>query len=274
MNDDPEVEKLLSGGGYEEILDSLAIMHPRVAAILKRAQHNRNLKIRALFGNSRLRGLEELIWFLETVRDEMERHPTLSRLAFLVERARADYEIGIEAMLAEMRDVVFNAMRDVMEIDYLLKDFTHEPAHIDEWLAMSPDKLLSKFMPGCLRKRQAKRLGIKPEELPTTKDYKGHSRFLHANPRSNPLGDKGVLSLPGSDAGPFQVDTSFWDMYRHGVDLILTIRVLFTTIGETDKESILSDDYLQEFIVANDEVRAAEQYFFSQLKMRALNDSG
>ena len=72
---------------------------------------------------------------------------------------RANYEMGIEAALAEMRDLVFNAMRDVMEIEYLLIDFTHNPEHINEWLGMPFDKPMRKFSPVQLPRGEPNVLG-------------------------------------------------------------------------------------------------------------------
>ena len=46
----------------------------------------------------------------------------MSEVAFLIRRAAADYEMAIEAALSGMNTVVFDAMRDVMEIEYLQID--------------------------------------------------------------------------------------------------------------------------------------------------------
>jgi hypothetical protein len=177
---------------------------------------------------------------------------------------RADYEMGIEAALSDMRDLVFSAMRDVMEIEYLLIDFTHNPEHIDEWLGMPFGKTMRKYSAAHLRERQAKRLGMKPDDLPTKSDYDGHSKFLHANPFRNPMGPKGVIRRPRTEPERFLTDSGFWDMYQHGSSMISTVRNLLSVNGIAGNAEIFSDDKLQSFISADIEVMALQKVFLDQ----------
>ena len=55
-------------------------------------------------------------------------------MAFLVERAEADFQTAIEATLSGYQGVAADAMRDVMEIECLLLDFAVNGGGADEWL--------------------------------------------------------------------------------------------------------------------------------------------
>ena len=255
--------------GYEELLNDLGKTRPQIASVLKRAHTNRVKKLSRMQTGMRLHGLEEFLNFLELACAEMSRLPKLSKLAFLIHRAKADYEVAIEATFSEMRDVVFDSMRDVMEIEYLLKDFTEAPDHIDEWLSQSLDDPPGKFSPANLRKRQAQILGIEPSDLPTTKDYKAHSRFLHVNPYPNPFGGKGVLDgeAASSDLFLFSSDSSFWDMYGHASSLIESIRAILLAAGDKVNPDVLSDDQLSEFRAAHVQVKDLERMSYIMLEI-------
>jgi hypothetical protein len=261
VTDQDDIESFFADKSYDEVLTLLPEVMPRVGEVLQRAHDHRSERVRTLFIHKRLHGLENLFWYLEASRDEMAAHPTMHRVAFLIERVRANYEMGIEAALSEMRDLVFNAMRDVMEIEYLLTDFTHNPEHIDEWLGMPFSKPMRKFSAAQLRERQAKRLGIKSDDLPTKRDYDGHSKFLHANPFRNPMGPKGVIKPPRTPPEIFLTDSGFWDMYQHGFGMIAVIREFFLANEVTGKEEIFSDDHLRGFFSANAEVMAVQEAF-------------
>ncbi|KIZ17579.1 hypothetical protein [Streptomyces natalensis] len=70
--------------------------------------------------------------------------PELSKLAFIVERTHADFMTALEATLSGYFSVASDAMRDVLEIQYLLMDFAINPGHADDWLTM----LIEKAAPG------------------------------------------------------------------------------------------------------------------------------
>jgi hypothetical protein len=98
-----------------------------------------------------------------------------------------------------------------MEIEFVLRDFYFEPAHITEWLECSDKERNDRFRPAVLRQRYAARLGKQPKDLGEAADYKGHSLFLHVSPHLNPFGGPGLVA----DNSPFGADSCFWELFEH-----------------------------------------------------------
>src|SRR5437016_920089 len=119
---------------YETLLKTMETSHPRLAPILLAAARNRTARLRMYHKGLRLRGLDELLLYLDRVEESFKTHPELEKVRTLVWRARGDFEVSTEAALSAMPAVVLDFMRDVMEIELLLRDFASEPARIDEWI--------------------------------------------------------------------------------------------------------------------------------------------
>ena len=141
------------GLSYESVLSQLAGERPRLAAALERAEKQRSRRTASLLTGARLKGVEELLQYLDELAEAFRASPQLSRLAFLVARTLADFETAVEATLSGYLAVAADAMRDVMEIENLLLDFAVNPDHIDEWLASDDRTRMRKFMPVKVRER-------------------------------------------------------------------------------------------------------------------------
>jgi hypothetical protein len=74
-------------------------------------------------------------------------------LKFLIDRTIADFETALEATLSGYWAVTFDAMRDVLEIQFLPMDFALTFAHITEWLDADDRTLKNKFEPASVRQR-------------------------------------------------------------------------------------------------------------------------
>ena len=85
-----------------------------------------------MLGGVRLKGYEELIGHLEDLERVFEKSRRLRSISFLVGRARGDFHTALEAALSGFHAVAFDAMRDVMEIEFLFREFYYEPNHIEE----------------------------------------------------------------------------------------------------------------------------------------------
>jgi hypothetical protein len=133
-----------------------------------------------------------------------------------VGRARGDFQTALEATLSGFHSVAHDAMRDVMETEFLLREFYHEPKHIGEWLHCTPKQRNEGFRPGLLRQRHARRIGKEPQDLGEASDYRAHSTFLHVSPYRNPFGGPG---LADSDV-PFAADSCFWEIFEHARRLV------------------------------------------------------
>jgi hypothetical protein len=198
------------------LLNNLAKAHPRAAAHLSRAQANREQRLAAYFSGARLKGYEELIEHLERLEPVFHRSRKLRGIAFLIGRARGDFHTALEAALSGFHSVAHDSMRDVMEIEFLLRDFYYEPSHIGQWLSCTAKERNNRFRPAILRQRHAKRLGKEPQDLREALDYQGHSMLLHVSPYPNPFGGPGL----GTPSMPFADDSCFWEIFEHGRRLL------------------------------------------------------
>src|SRR5437899_3184157 len=117
---------------YEQLLEQVRATAPQVGKALVRAHKNRIRELNRYLNEDTLRkhfpgsyftGLEEVYCVLDAIREAYERSEALKDIAFLVKRVRADFESAVDASLAGFNGVVLDTMRDVMEVEYLLRDF-------------------------------------------------------------------------------------------------------------------------------------------------------
>ncbi len=210
---------------YDELLTQLAVTQPRVAKALTAAHDNRRRNLAAYASGARLAGLNELLIHLDLVRQSLADHGLDYKVGFLLNRAAADFETAVEAALAGYVGVAHDAMRDIMEIEFLLRDFAAAPDYLDRWLTSSDAERRTFFSANQLRQRHAGRLGVTVEKLPEHTDYKGHSVVLHVTPARTPFHAKGL----SSSEVPFGVDMAFWDIFQHAHRLLFTIHDLLLT---------------------------------------------
>lgn len=157
------------------LLRELAKTHPKTATHLSRAQSNRQERLFRYLAGARLKGYEELITHLEELEPVFKRNRKLRGISFLISRASGDFHTALEAALSGFHSVAHNAMRDVMEIEFLLREFYYEPQHIEQWVICTRKERNDRFRPAVLRQRHANRMGKQPEDLPEASDYRGHT---------------------------------------------------------------------------------------------------
>lgn len=121
---------------YEQLLVRLAHLRPRTVAALRDADRRRREQLRLLLSGARLRGVEELLVHLDALAAHWEADANLTSLAFLPTRLADDFETAVEATLSGYLAVAADAMRDVMEIENLLWDFSADPTLVGRWLSM------------------------------------------------------------------------------------------------------------------------------------------
>lgn len=197
---------------YSEQLRALSETHPRLAASLGRAHENRVERLESYQRGLRFAGLEELLEHFQQLEGVYQKSRKLRRLTFLVRRLQGDFCTAIEAGLSGYLAVAIDAMRDVMEIELLLREFYWEPGSIETWLNADGREQHRNFRPAVLRERHAARVGKSADQLADYIDYKGHSMFLHVTPTPSILGGPGI----SSPWLPFGDDACFWEMYEHG----------------------------------------------------------
>ena len=133
------------------LLRELARTYPKSAAHLSKAQSNREVRLLWYLEGPRvkgyLRGYEELIEHLEELEQVFEKSRRLRNISFLIGRARDDFHTSLEAALSGYHSVAGDAMRDVMEIELLLREFYYEPKHIEDWVSFKHKDRMRKFRP-------------------------------------------------------------------------------------------------------------------------------
>jgi hypothetical protein len=211
---------------YAVALSMLKETHPQLVQVLSGAHRNRALRLSAYARGARLAGAEELLQHLDAVESTFLGTEKLARVAFLIGRARDEFAISIDAALSGMHRVAHDAMRGVMEIEFLLRDFAAEPTHVDDWLACTPKRRYDQFRPAVLRQRHANRLGIPVADVAEAVDYKAHSETLHVSPVPHPFAPSGIDS-----SSPSAGDACFWDMFEHARRLLIAIHNMALNVG-------------------------------------------
>lgn len=201
---------------YSILLKELRKSHPELHAALDHAHRNRETRLSSYQNGIRLKGIEELLVHLRKLHDAFERSNDLRPIAFLLFRAYADFQTALEASLSGFNSIAADSMRDVMEIEFLLREFYFEPDNIHKWLTCSEEERLNNFRPGVLRQKYANRVGKQPKDLMEAFDYKGHSISLHVSPGFNPFGGPGLIP----PQLPFGDDAGFWEIFEHARRLV------------------------------------------------------
>lgn len=204
---------------YEATLRAISAAHPRVHTVLQRAHDLRAKRAAALVGNERFAGLDQLLLHLDALADTFADDDELLRLSFLVVRARHQVETAIEATLAGYLAVTGHAMRDVMEIADLLRDFAVHPALVDEWLGADSRTRRTKFAPVAVRRRLHDAGEHPYVASDSSADYKAHSAALHVSPHVD------LAAPPGcTDGGGWKGNVGFAEIFEHARDLLLALR--------------------------------------------------
>lgn len=81
-----------------------------------------------------------------------------------------------------MLAIVSDSMRDVIEVDMLIKDFVANDDRIELWVQSNERRRRSEFAPAAVRRRVARSLGVGEAAVPGADDYRAHSRLLHVAP--------------------------------------------------------------------------------------------
>ncbi len=208
--------------GYDALVEECAASSPLVGAILRQTQKNRSERLRFWLTSGRVIGLDEFLGYIGMLVALYRQDETLRTIAFLVTRARNDFDVAIEGTFAGMHSVVSEAMRDVMEIEFLLRDFLHIPSNLTEWLTADDKTRRTNFKPYDLRQREAKRLGMDVKALPDSTDYQAHSMALHVTPVISAFENLGVVKGVMAGGDPFYAETCFVDIFVHAYRIAVT----------------------------------------------------
>jgi hypothetical protein len=246
--------------------------HPYLSAQMLLTEKTRDSRLSEYAGSSRLSGYEQLQNHLQAVDRDYQSNKVLKDLAFLVTRTQGDFQTCLEAILSGFPAVAQDAMRDVMEIEFLLREFFFEPTHIREWLTCSDRERHNRFRPAVLRQRYAARLGKRPDELGEAKDYKGHSMFLHVSPYLNPFGGPGLV------ASDVWADSGFWELFSHARSVVHSFHFLRRKIAPKLKASARAPRFLKDLRIAWQETQVSQTVWLAAMRVmgerRGTNPSG
>ncbi len=211
---------------YGHLVSGLEADSPALSDVLHLAHENRYKRLEHYAHGATLRGISEFLEYLHQMERDFSNEPRLSKVSDLVERARGDFEIGIEAFLAGFHSVLYDTMRDTMEIEFLLRDFLIWPEHVDEWLHCNDQERLNRFRPAVLRQRYANYTKTRPQDLEESLDYKAHSQFLHVTPLESPLSQIGISSTDD----PGIMGACLWEYMAHARRIIILLQRLMHSI--------------------------------------------
>lgn len=167
-----------------------------------------------------VRGFDEFFAFLQKASEQFQVVQSIRPLTVLVARLRKDFETALVSFVVGMDQAAFDAMRDGMEIGYLLRDFTLDAGRIPEWLSLADKERWNRFGPNALRQRFASRQGIAVTDLLDSKEYCAHSSMLHVSPYEDGFVERGVSRSPRPEFG---ASFALADILHHACDTVFLL---------------------------------------------------
>lgn len=229
--------------------------------MLAESHQRRSDALERLEGTERFRGIDGLLVWLDSLTSALRADDKLERIAFLGERAVADFEAALEATLIGYGGVAFDAMRDVLEIDFQLRDFAVDPQLIAVWLDADDTTLRGHFQPVHVRKRLQMAGAVTLGNNAMSWDYKAHSQLLHLRPNNEPLN-----FLPGRGRCQntvFERDLGLWEIIQHGRSLRGAFQSLTAAVSPGSPADSEARKPIPEFADALHYVHAASQHFLA-----------
>ena len=208
---------------YPSNLNDMGMKLPMLVKHLQAAQETRRRNFQTLSGGARLRGVDCLLAYLDSIQTLFEGHHRLKRITFLIERAKEANLLAIESALAGYYSAGIDATRTIMEIEFLLRDFRYNKDHLEEWLSADYRTQAGKFGANAMRQRYANQLGISVTDLRDSTDYKMHSRLLHVTTSFNPFGGTPGVKTPKLAFGE---DAVYWEIFEHNARLLAQVHGL------------------------------------------------
>lgn len=212
--------------------------------------------------NVRLEGLEAFLRELNTLAVICLAADKTGAVSGLAVRALHDFILAVDAALAGEHVTVFESMRDVMEIELLIREFQNQRHRIREWIESDNDTLKRKFTPRVLRQLHANRLGLKPQDLPEHADYQAHSIGVHVTPFAGipPFGSRDMIT---DCSDPFAVEACFWDIFAHARSFLTR---LLEFLGSSSSSHFEKNTRLRRFVRAHTEIKKSQALYYGILE--------
>lgn len=192
---------------------------PHLSNILNSGKNNCSVRLSIYGTGATMKGLNQFLEYLSDAETSFVENPNLANLEPLVGRVKGDFEVAIQAFFIGFPSVLYDMMRDVMEVEFLFRDFLLWPEHRQEWLKATDALRYRKFRPVVLRKRYAQWLGEKAEDIEEAKDYRLHSELLHVNPRKNQIAGRGIIN----DSDPALLRAYLLELVSHAKRIVFLL---------------------------------------------------
>jgi hypothetical protein len=214
-----------------------------VSPILYRSGAFRARSIRRYLNGPYFSGVNRLLEHLDETVKSFAEVDVLRPAVPLIERAKADCEVAIVCIFSGMSAVADDQLRDVMEIEYLLRDFSNDLARLQTWAEAPADEEKRLFSPNALRQREANRRGIDSGMLQDAADYKNHSRELHVTKGSYRSVPRGIDST-FDRTSDLHADMGIWELFWHSRNLFFAINDLYLAAGGHGDHVADADPYV------------------------------
>ncbi|MFJ2153186.1 hypothetical protein ACIOHB_31045 [Streptomyces microflavus] len=244
---------------YKSLVKQMAEGGAPIAALaLATAAGRRRRNLERLAGDIRFTGINELLVRLSTVGKAFAETPELSKLTFIVKRTHADFMRALEASLSGYFSVASDAMRDVLEIQYLLMDFAINPGHADDWLTTDDKDRWKRFAPSPVRKRLQAAGVVQFGDKAESKDYKGHSMGLHLSPV--PLINSADGIVPEHS---WLNEAGYWEMFDHGRGLLRGLTMLIEKAAPGSHAEVEIKKDMPSFVEASRQAETLKQVWLA-----------
>ncbi|HEX8860078.1 MAG TPA: hypothetical protein VGC06_13495 [Actinomycetes bacterium] len=182
-----------------------------------------------------LGGVDAALVLLQRAATRLSAHEAA---VILLQRAAADGELSLEALLSGNHSIVSDSARDLMEIEWLLRDFTLDTGRMPVWLAAEEPQRLKEFGPGKIRRRLAQAQHGDPLlVLPDDQEYRVHSRELHPTPYNSQTGGKELFRQAEPTAllmEAFEIVIHLYRCLEASYDLELALGTAEQAVGQEE----------------------------------------
>ena len=191
--------------------DMLAALEPSLGSLADElSQHNERRGHHLFHLVTMLRPLFEGLSQLREAMLSLARAPDVDgEIANLLRQAARSVLSGTESMLADPDPRVLDEARRLMEIEFLLLDFSRTPERLEAWRDLPEHERSEQFGFDALRRREEKAQGVPLQRtLFEREEYRLHSSTVHPQP----LSSEGPASPPDEASGLFYDAT---DLLHH-----------------------------------------------------------
>ena len=205
---------------------------PEMSALASRFEQRMSERVEHDLTDAHWAGFDELFQYLKSTAETFRDFETVAPIAGVIERLTKDFETALFSFLCGMDQAAFDAMRDAMEVGYLLRDFNLWPDRIAEWLSLTGKERWNKFSPNALRQRFANHTGVNVTDLLDSKEYGTHSAMLHVSPSDDGIVQRGIST---STLPQFGASASLADILHHARDTVFLLHEMLVTFCDTDE---------------------------------------